>query len=96
MLEWLVIYIRLKLAYSMGFLSQYYSNLGKFYCNLIQRVLRYIAGILDLRLMFRKDSEDNIVGYLDSDYARLIDRKKSTEAYVFMFADRLISHSSKL
>ena len=50
----------------------------------------------DLGLMFRKDSEDNIVGYSDSDNARLIDERKSTGAYVFMFAGRPIFHSSKL
>ncbi len=55
-----------------------------------------MAGTFDLGLMSRKDSEDDIVGYSDSDYAGLIDGRKSTGAYVFMFAGGPISHSSKL
>lgn len=59
-------------------------------------MLRYVAGTLDLGLIFCKNSKNNIVGYLNLDYTRLIDRRKSTRAYVFMFTGGPISHSSKL
>lgn len=95
-LMWPAIHTRPDLAYSVGVLSRYCSNPGKLHCNLLQRVLRYVAGTLNLGLVFRKDSEDDIVGYSDSDYAGLIDGRKSTGAYVFMFAGGPISHSSKL
>ena len=55
-----------------------------------------VSGNLDLRLIFHKDFEDDIVRYSDSDYAGLIDGRKLTEAHVFMFASGTISHSSKL
>ncbi len=84
------------LAYSVGVLNRYYCNPGKTYYNLLQRVLKYIAGSFSLSLIFRKDSAEDPIGYLDSDYAGPIDRKKSTEADVFMFAGGAISQSSKL
>ena len=80
----------------MGVLSQYCSNSGKLYCNLIQRVLRYVARILNRRLILCKNFEDNIVGYLDLDYVELIDGRKLTGAYIFIFIGESISHSSKL
>lgn len=95
-LIWPAINIRPDFAYSVGVWSQYCSNSRKLYCDLIQREQRYVSGNLDLRLIFHKDSEDDIVRYSDSDYAGLIDGRKLTKAYVFMFADGTISHSSKL
>lgn len=59
-------------------------------------MLRYIAGIFDLRLIFHKDPENNIVGYLNIDYIGSIDKKKLTRAYIFIFAGKPISHFSKL
>ncbi len=55
-LMWSAIHTRPDLAYSVGVLSRYCSNPGKLYCDLIQRVLRYVAGTLDLGLVFQKDS----------------------------------------
>lgn len=59
-------------------------------------MIRYLVGTFDLGLTFCKDFEDNIVGYLESDYAGLIDGRKLTGAYIFIFADGPIFHSSKL
>ncbi len=93
---WPAIHTRPDVAYSVRVFSRYCSNWEKLYCDLIPRGLIYVGGTVDLGLMFRKNSEDNIVGYSNSDNARLIDERKSTGAYVFMFAGRPIFHSSKL
>ena len=90
------IYTRLDLAYSAVVLSRYCSNPGKLHCDLVQRVLRYVAGTPDLGLVFRKDSKDDLIGYSDSDFARLIDGRKSIGAYVFMLVGTPILYSYKL
>ena len=95
-LIWPAIYTRPDLSYSMGVLSRYCSNPGKLQSDLIQRVLRYVAGTFDLGLVFRNDSEDDLIGYSDSDFAGPIDERKPTTAYVFMLAGAPASHSSKL
>lgn len=59
-------------------------------------MLRYIAKTFNLRLIFCKDSVDNIIEYLDLHYAGLIHRKKLTKVYVFIFAGEPIFHFSKL
>ena len=58
--------------------------------------MRYLAGTLDLALVFRRDTEDDVVGYSDSDYAGTKDGRRSTGAYTFLLAGRSMSHCSKL
>ena len=58
--------------------------------------MRYISSTLNAGLVFRKDTEDDIVGYSDSDYAGTKDGRKSTGAYTFLLAGAPISHCSKL
>jgi hypothetical protein len=59
-------------------------------------VLRYIAGTINVDLTFNKQSENSdLIGYNDSDFAGLKDKRHSTEDYLFMLIDETISHSSK-
>lgn len=95
-LMWPAIHTRPDIAYAVGVLSRYCSNPGPFHCKYLQRVMRYLLGTLDIGLVFRKDTEDDIVGNSDSDYAGTKDERKSTGAYTFMLVGALISHYSKL
>jgi hypothetical protein len=66
-------------------------------------VLRYVAETLNVELRFSKksqnvnnpQSEDDLIGYSDSDFAELKDKRHSIDEYVFMLVDGAISHSSK-
>lgn len=58
--------------------------------------MRYLASTLDVGFVFRRNIEDNIIGYSDSDYTGTKDRRQSTRAYVFMLVGASISHRSKL
>ena len=84
------------IAYAVGVLSRYCSNPGPLHCKYLQRIMRYISSTLNTGLVFRKDTEDDIVGYSDSDYAGTKDGRKSTGAYTFLLAGAPISHCSKL
>lgn len=55
-------------------------------------MLRYITKIFNLRIVFWKNFVNNIVEYSDLKYIGLINRKKSTKTYIFIFADKQISH----
>ncbi len=63
---------------------------------MVNQIFRYSSGTLDLGITFTSDPEDELVGYTDSDYARLIDGRKSTGVYIFILSGRLLSHQSKL
>ncbi len=92
-LMWSSVHTRLDLAYSVRVLSRYAHNPGSTHCALVKRVLRYIADIINVDLTFERS--DDLIGYSDSDFADLKDKKHSTEEYVFMLADGAITHSSK-
>ncbi len=80
----------------MGILSQYYSSPGPTHCNLIIQIFRYLSGTLDLGIIFTADSEDELVGYTDSDYAGLIDSQKFTGSYILILSGGLLSNQLKL
>lgn len=63
---------------------------------MVEKIFRYLAGSITLGLIFRKDSPDHLIDYLDSDYAGLKDGRKSTDAYTFLLAGAAISYTSKL
>ncbi len=95
-LMWPAIHTRPDIAYAVGVLSRYCSNPSPLHCKYLQRVMRYLAGTLDIGLVFRRDTEDDIVGYSDADYAGTKDGRRSTGAYTIMLAGAPISHRSKL
>lgn len=95
-LMWPAIHTRPDIAYAVGVLSRYCSNPSSLHCKYLQRIMRYLAGTLDVGLVFRRNTQDDIVGYSDSDYAGTKDGRRSTGAYVFMLAGAPISHRSKL
>jgi hypothetical protein len=77
-------------------LSRYAHNLSSIHCALVKRVLRYIADTINVDLTFNKQSENSdLIGYSDSDFAGLKDKRHSTGSYLFMLVDETISHSSK-
>ena len=64
--------------------------------SLANPIFRYLSGTLELGITFTADSDDNLVGYTDSDEAGLIDGRKSTGGYVFMLSGGDLSDQSKL
>jgi len=88
------------IAFAVGALSKYSSNLGKVHWNEALHVLRYLGGTKDLALVFDgskgADLSSLILGYSDSDWAGDMDTRWSTGGYVFFACGAAISWSSKL
>ncbi len=95
-LIWPAVYTRPDTAYSVGVLSRYCSNPGSTNCNLVIQIFRYLSKNFDLGITFTADSENELVGYTDSDYTRLIDGRKSIGSCIFMLSGGLLSHQLKL
>ena len=95
-LMWLAVYTRPDIAYSVGVLSRYCRNPGPTYWNLLVQVFRYLSATLGLRIIFNANWENDLVGYTDSDYAGLVDGRKSTSGCIFMLSGGFLSHQSKL
>ena len=58
-------------------------------------VLRYLRGTSDYCITFNSNN-DSMCGFVDSDFAGDLDKRRSTSGYVFTLAGRAISWMSKL
>ena len=94
-LIWSSLYTWPDISYSMGVLSRYCENLGPMHCNLVVQIFWYLAWTLELKITFKLDSEDELVGYTDSDWAGFKDGRKSTGGYAFLLSRGPVFHQSK-
>jgi transposase InsO family protein len=83
------------LAYVVGVLSRFMSQPRVEHWQVAQQVLRYLAGTVELGILFR-GTEQQVVGYCDADYAGDPDKRRSTSGYLFMMAGGVVSWGSKL
>lgn len=58
------------------------ANPGKEHWRAVQWIFRYLRGTSNACLQFGK-SRDGLVGYVDSDYASDLDKRRSLTGYVF-------------
>lgn len=68
--------------------SRYMSNPGKEHWQAVKWILRYLKGTADIGLVFDrfKGTPSNVVGYVDSDYAGDLDKRRSLSGYVSHYA----------
>ncbi|KAL6324389.1 hypothetical protein AAG906_012993 [Vitis piasezkii] len=70
------------------------SNPSKDHWKAAKKVMRYLQGTKDYKLMYRRTSNLEVVGYSDSDFAGCVDSRKSTSGYIFILAGGAISWKS--
>ncbi|KAL6347380.1 hypothetical protein AAG906_018479 [Vitis piasezkii] len=75
------------IAYIVGMLGRYLSNLGMDHWKKAKRVRRYLQRTKDYMLTYHRSSHLEIVGYLNSDFAGCLNRRRSTSSYIFMLAE---------
>lgn len=71
---------------------------GKGHWQAVKWILRYIQATVDIGLEFERDHKhgQHVVGYVDSDYAGDLDKRRSTTGYVFTLAGGPVSWRSTL
>ncbi|XP_062085360.1 secreted RxLR effector protein 161-like [Humulus lupulus] len=74
------------LAQAMCIVSKFISNPGESHWEALKWILRYIKDTLDVGLIYDSSftNKDEVVGYVDSDYAGCLDTRRSTTGYVFI------------
>jgi hypothetical protein len=75
----------LDLSYAMSIVSRYMSNPGKEHWRAVQWIFRFLRGMTDHCLQFGRTTK-GLIGYVDSDYAGDLDRRRSLTGYVFTVA----------
>ena len=84
------------LAYVVGVVTRYMSNLGRKHWEAVKHVLRYLRRTKDARQTFGSNNSIEVDGYINSDYSWNTDSRKSTSRYVFTYGSGAISWRSKL
>ena len=84
------------IAATAGILTLYVADASNNHWLGIRRMLPYIKGILSYGLKFSAhESDDDLYGFADANWAGDVDRRRSTSSYVFMVANGVVSWSSK-
>ncbi|XP_040870767.1 secreted RxLR effector protein 161-like [Glycine max] len=86
--------IKLDIAFAVGVLGRYRSNLSIDHWKDAKKVMRYTQGTRDYMLMYRKTNDLEVIGYSDSKFVGCIDTRSSTYGYVFMLVGGAISWKS--
>ena len=95
-LMYLMVGTRPDLAFSDVKLAQFSASPTDEHWTAVKRVLRYVAGSLNLRIEYNGNSANKeVVGYSDSDWAGDKSDRKSTNGYVFTMCGGAVSWCSR-
>ncbi|KAG6510355.1 hypothetical protein ZIOFF_028365 [Zingiber officinale] len=78
---------RLDILYAVGLVSRYMEDPTTTHLKIAKRILRYIRGTIDFRLLYSTSNHFKLEGYSDSDWGGDINDKKSTTGFVFFMED---------
>ena len=79
------------IAYIVGMLCRYLSNLGMDHWKKEKRVMRYLQRTKDYMFTYRRSSHLEIVRYSNSNFVGCLDSRRSTSGYIFMLAGEAVS-----
>jgi hypothetical protein len=71
------------IAFPLGQVSQFCQNQGYGHWNAVKRIISYLSGTPNHGLQFKEGSCRDVIGYIDADFARDVDNRKSTTGYIF-------------
>lgn len=83
------------LMYCVCFISRFMSNPMESHMLAAKRILRYIKATAELGVFYKRDCQDELLAYTDSDYAGDLNDRKSTSGYVFMLSGGAVAWMSK-
>jgi hypothetical protein len=83
------------LSHALSVVSRYMANPGKEHWKAVQWIFRYLCGTSNACLQFGK-SKIGLLGYVDSDYAGDLDKRRSLTGYVFTIGGCAVSWKASL
>jgi len=85
---------RPNIAFVVGMLRRYQSNPRIENWTVAKKVLRYLQGTKDYKLIYQRSDNLEVVDYSDSNFAGCVDFRRLTSRYIFMMANGAISWRS--
>lgn len=86
------------LAHVVSVVSRFMHNPGKEYQNAVKLILRYLKDTSHFGLLFDKNSvkEIGVMGFLDSDFAGDLDKRRFISGYIFSLYGSIVSQRASL
>jgi transposase InsO family protein len=94
-LLYLAVCTRPDIAYAVGALARHMAKPTMEHWNAAKAVVRYLAGTVDYGICFG-NSNNELMGYCDADYAGDLNTRRSTTGYTFILNGGVVSWSSRL
>jgi len=85
---------RPNISFAVGMLGRYQSNPGLDHWKAAKKVLRYLQGMKDHVLTYKRSDHLEVIGCTNSNFAGCVDTRKSTFSYVYLLAGGAISWKS--
>ena len=85
---------RPSICHAIGLVSRYQSNPGWAHWQVVKRIFRYLQGTKGMKLCFGI-SDLEVIRYIDADFVRDVDDRKSTSGHIFLFGGTIVSWLSK-
>ncbi|KAL5849177.1 hypothetical protein ACOSQ4_007190 [Xanthoceras sorbifolium] len=83
------------ISLSVGLCARYQSNPKESHLTAVKRIIRYVNGTSDFGIWYSFDTNSNLVGFSDADWAGCSDDRKSTTGGCFYLGNNLVSWYSK-
>lgn len=83
------------ISFAVNTLSRFNKNPTTAHWAAVKRILRYLQGTKDLKLIYTKDGNEKITGYCDADWASDVRDRKSCTGYIFLLQGGAISWRSQ-
>ncbi|KAL6431962.1 hypothetical protein ACFW04_007412 [Cataglyphis niger] len=95
-LNYVALISRPDISYAVNILAQFSNNSSELHCKAVKHVMRYLKGTIKFSLCYSGRTEDELIGYCDSDYVGDLEEIKSTSGYIFMLHGGPIVWSTSL
>ncbi|XP_040375507.1 secreted RxLR effector protein 161-like [Rosa chinensis] len=83
------------ISFSVGVCARYQANPKESHLKAVKRIIRYVSGTSNYGVVYIFDSNVEIAGYTDSDWAGNVDDRRSTSGGCFFVGNNLVSWHSK-
>ena len=86
-----VVHTRPDIALAVGIVARFSPNPKENHMMSIKRIMRYLEGTEDYGLWYKKRGNLDLKAFIDADWARSVDEKKSSDGGALFLGKRLVS-----
>ncbi|XP_022851834.1 uncharacterized protein LOC111373527 [Olea europaea var. sylvestris] len=83
------------IGFSVGVCARYHADPKESHLSSVRRIIRYVSGTVDLGIFYSRNSNIDLAGYSDADWAGNTDDRKSTTGGCFYMGSNFVAWLSK-